>query len=275
MATIVTKDDITKALTGLGIAEGDTVLVHSALRSVGKIEGSAQTVIDAIEGIIGKEGTLVMPTFSQVDFTNSYKTWYMDKPSDTGYLTEYFRKLPFVYRSNQETHSVAARGKLAYELTYQHKWFGPHICHYGEYAFADSSPWKKMYDMNAKVLFFGVTMAHFTFKHMVESRAVEYFLSQMKGEAREKFKNGLATPETIYDAEAYWMYYSSAKMQPVLTELGLVKEAPCGDATLYLVNAKDACEKTYEIIMSEPTNWFGPKAYAHVTEGIEASKNID
>lgn len=270
MATVVTKDAITKVLLELGITEGDIVLVHSALRSIGRIEGGAQTVIDAIEGIIGKEGTLVMPTFSQCDFANVYKTWYMDKPSETGYLTEYFRKLPFVYRSNQETHSVAARGKLAYELTYQHKWFGPHVCPFGEYAFADSSPWRKMYDLNAKVLFFGVDMACFTYKHMVEARVTEYFLSQMDEEQQELLKSEFMTPETL--PTGFWLFYPSLKMQEPLTERGLVKSSSCGDGPLYLVEAKNACDTTYEILMSEPDRWFKSEMLERVDQGIAASK---
>lgn len=270
MATIVTKDDITKALLELGISEGDTVLVHSALSKVGKIEGSAQTVIDAIEGIIGKEGTLVMPTFCQCDFANVYKTWYMDKPSETGYLTEYFRKLPYVYRSNQETHSVAARGKLAYDLTYQHKWFGPHICPYGEYAFADSSPWKKMYDLNVKVLFFGRDMGCFTFKHMLEARATEYFLLQMDEEQQELLKSEFMTPES--HPNGFWLFYSAVKMQAPLTEKGLVKETTCGDGPCYLVEAKTCCEAAYEMLMNEPKKWFGTPKFSRITAGIVASK---
>lgn len=257
MATIVTKDDITKALFELGITEGDTLLVHSGLSKVGKIEGGAQTVIDAIEGIIGKDGTLVVPTFSRRDFPNAYKTWYMDKPSDTGYLTEYFRKLPFVYRSNQETHSVAARGKLAYELTYQHKWFGPHICPYGEYAFADSSPWQKMYDLDVKVLGFGVDMGAFTFKHLVETRIMEHFLGMLKTEEDYKeMTKDLMTPET--HPKGFWMFYSSrGEMQDELTARGYVKQYVLGDAVLWLVNAKKASDATYDILMADPERWFG------------------
>ena len=254
--TPVTKDDIINAITALGVGEGDTLLVHSGLGKVGRVIGGAQTAIDAFESVIGKEGTLVMPTFSQVDFENSYKTWYMDKPSDTGYLTEYFRKLPFVYRSNQETHSVAARGKLAYELTYQHKWFGPHICPYGEYAFADSSPWKKMYDMNAKVLGFGVWMGAFTHKHLVETRVMEHYLGMLKSEEDYKeMTKDVMTFET--HPKGFWAFYDSrGPMYEELVARGIVREYKLGDATLWLTNAKEASDATYELLISEPERWF-------------------
>ena len=258
MASIVTSKDIQNALTEVGVTAGDTVLIHSSLKSFGTVEGGAQAVIDGVEAVLTKEGTLVMPTLSQVDFTNSYKTSYMDKPSDVGYLTEYFRKLPYVYRSNQETHSVAARGKLAYELTFEHKAYGPHICPFGEYAFSDSSPWMKMYRMNAKVLFFGVTMRVNTFKHVIEARMVEKLLSDVVDD-KERFelqKRVLKFGDD-YPANGIWLFYNSTLMQDVLEERGLIKKAACGDATIICTEAKTCSDAAYEELMADPEKWFG------------------
>jgi len=257
MATIVTKEDIVRAFKKLGIVEGDTVLIHSALSKVGKIEGSAQTVIDALEGIIGKKGTMVVPTLSQVDFTNSYKTWHMDKPSDVGYLTEYFRKLPFVYRSNQETHSVAARGRLAYELTHEHTAYGPHICPFGWYAFADSSPWMKLYRMNAKIVFFGVQMRSNTMKHVVEAKVVESLLSEVKDEnKRYELQKRVLEFGDDYPTNGIWLFYDAMKMQEHLASKGLIKTAQCGDATLVCATAGTCSDEAYEELMRNPEKWF-------------------
>ena len=90
--TTVNKDAIIKSLQELGIQKGDMVIVHSSFKSMGYVEGGAETVISAFLDVIGAEGTLVFPTLVQKDFENAYETWHMDKPSDVGYLTEYFRK---------------------------------------------------------------------------------------------------------------------------------------------------------------------------------------
>lgn len=66
-------------------------MVHSSLKSLGYVEGGADTVIQAFLDTIEESGTLVMPTLIQKDFANAYKTWYLDKPSDVGYITEVFR----------------------------------------------------------------------------------------------------------------------------------------------------------------------------------------
>ena len=188
---MITSKDISNALSQLGVVPGDIVLVHSALRSLGPVEGGAAGVIAGFEDLLGREGTLVMPTLCQVDFGNSFKTWYMDKPSDVGYLTEFFRKQPYVYRSNNPTHSVAARGKQAYWLTCEHGGYGPHLCPFGEYAFADSSPWLKMYNMGAKVVFIGVTTMYNTAKHSVEARFLENALAKVRDpEKRPPWSSG-------------------------------------------------------------------------------------
>ncbi len=247
--------DVTAALKELGIKEGDIILVHSSLRSLGKVEDGAAGVIRGLEAAIGKEGTLVMPTLSQVDFFNSYKTWYMDKPSDTGYLTEYFRHLPYVYRSNQETHSVAARGKYAYELTFEHKARGPHMCPFGEWAFADSSPWMKMYHMGAKTLFIGVTMRYNTMKHTVESRYAESLLDAVTDPAkRETLRDEVATFGRFTGAEI-WPMYPGQLMHEELDRLGYIKKASCGKATIYCVDMKESSDKAFELLSSDPDRW--------------------
>ncbi|MBQ5746667.1 MAG: AAC(3) family N-acetyltransferase [Clostridia bacterium] len=111
METVVTKEDIIKAIKDLGIVEGDSVIVHSSFKSFGHVEGGAETVISAFEEVLTKKGILIFPTLVQKEFPTAYDTWYMDKPSDVGYLTEYFRKREGSHRSDQATHSVAASGE--------------------------------------------------------------------------------------------------------------------------------------------------------------------
>ncbi len=267
----VTSRDIAEAIRTLGVTAGNTLLVHSSLRSLGPLEGGAQAVIDGLESVLGREGTLVMPTLSQVDFNNSYKTWYMDKPSDVGYLTEYFRKQPYVYRSNQETHSVAARGRLAYELTYEHKGWGPHLCPYGEYAFADSSPWQKMYRMNARVLMLGVNLRAFTLKHPIEARLMEHYSGMIRDpERREELLRDRMTPES--HPKGFWLFLDAARMQAELERLGLIRQTICGNAVFLLLEAKTACDAIYELVVSEPECWFTGERLKWIRTCLAASE---
>lgn len=259
MVTAVTEKDIETTLRALGIAAGDLVLVHSSYKSLGIVDGGADAVIRGFENVLGKAGTLVMPTLCQVDFDNSYKTWYMDKPSDVGYLTEYFRKQPYVYRSNQATHSVAARGKLAYQLTCEHTAYGPHLCPFGEYAFADSSPWMKMYNLGAKIVFLGVSTVYNTMKHAVEARYVEELLAQISDtQKRAELTEQVSSFVPTTDCEV-WPFYNGERMEKILDAKGYIAHARCGNAEVLCVDMKAFCDAAYAELAAAPEQWCDAK----------------
>ncbi|MBQ4051650.1 MAG: AAC(3) family N-acetyltransferase [Oscillospiraceae bacterium] len=267
----VTKEQIRSAFSELGIMPGDTVLIHSSLRSFGGLEDGAQTVIDGIESLLGPEGTLVMPTLCQQDFRNSYRTWHMDKPSDVGWLTEYFRHLPHVLRSDQATHSVAARGKLARELTFEHTAYGPHLCPFGEYAFADSSPWNKMFEMDAHIVFAGIDLTYNTMKHLIEGRFAETLLGRISDlPRREQLKEQLMTFERF--EQGIWPFYPGAKMGEALDKAGLVTHTFCGEAHLRRVSAKTSSEFALRSLLEKPEEWYSGKVLDWIREAQSASK---
>src|SRR3989344_6445012 len=68
----VTKEDIKNALKKIGIKEGDTLFVHSSSSKLGYAEGGINAIIDAFIETIGKEGTLVMPTFNIIGSSREF-----------------------------------------------------------------------------------------------------------------------------------------------------------------------------------------------------------
>ncbi len=257
--------DISGALREIGVKEGSVCLFHSSFKSLGPVEEGGRGVIRGFEDAIGPTGTLVVPTLCSSDFFNSYRTWHLDKPSEVGYLTEYFRKLPNVLRSDHATHSVAARGPLAYELTFEHGARGPHLCPFGEYAFCDSSPWMKMYLWNATVVFVGVTMRYNTLKHLVEATVTEKMLSDMQDrEKREIQQSKLQTFENRW--KGVWLYYNAEQMQRHLEGLGLVRKISCGQAVLTAVDAKNASDAAINELLTHPERWYKDEALAWMEE---------
>ena len=248
--------DFADALARLGVRKGDTILVHSSYKSPGRVKDGPDGVIAGLEAAVGKEGTLVMPTLCQADFFNSYKTWHLDKPSDVGYLTEYFRKLPGVCRSDHATHSVAARGRNAAFLTCEHGAYGPHPCPFGEYAFADSSPWLKMCALGAKIIFLGTTMAANTMKHVVEARYVESLLAEVADPARRDALRGeLVTFGRFVGTDGIWPLYDGLLMQAELERRGLVRRTTCGKAAVLCVDMRESCDAALEILRADPARW--------------------
>ncbi len=233
--TEVTRQEISKAVADLGIKKGDMVLVHSSFKSMGKVIGGAEDVIGGFLDVIGEEGTLVFPTFTQKDFANAYETWHIDKPSDTGYLTEYFRTREGSVRSDQATHSVAACGKYAEELTkthgHTHKRFG----NMGDTPFSIDSPWEKMYNMDAKVVLLGVDAIKTTFRHYAEYVYMEEMLERIKDAPEyESMKNELWCMEH----QGVWPHIFNSSIQPRLEAKNLVKTSTCGDATFTSFSSK-------------------------------------
>ena len=49
-------------LIALGVEAEMTLIVHSSLRAIGKVCGSASAVILALEETVGSRGTIAMPT---------------------------------------------------------------------------------------------------------------------------------------------------------------------------------------------------------------------
>ena len=121
-----TTNQIKEVLKKINIRAQDPVIfVHSGLFPFGIIEGGLNNITELLFEWVGSSGTIIMPTFT----FKGGSTWNQSETrSETGVLTEYFRKLPEVYRTIHPLHSVSAYGKLANILTcdIEDSSFGPH-----------------------------------------------------------------------------------------------------------------------------------------------------
>ncbi|WP_458188800.1 aminoglycoside N(3)-acetyltransferase [Haladaptatus sp. NG-WS-4] len=178
----VTVDSIASDLRSLGVEAGQTVLVHSSLSSLGWVCGGAPAVVDALQRVVGKRGTVVMPTHSpgNRDPTNMNNpsvpdSWYETvreqmppyRPAVTptqgvGAVPECFRSYPDVRRSAHPQHSFAACGTDAEFVTEDHSY---------DYSLGDESPLARVYDLDGKILLLGTSHATNTSLHLAEYRA--------------------------------------------------------------------------------------------------------
>ncbi|KQX48831.1 MULTISPECIES: AAC(3) family N-acetyltransferase [unclassified Paenibacillus] len=109
MPLALTKQSLVESFRRLGIQNGTHLVIHSSLRSLGSIDGGAETVLDALLECIGKNGLLMGPTFTyNNDIFDPEAT-----PGRTGMLNEVLRMRRDAVRSHHPTHSVAAIGKDA------------------------------------------------------------------------------------------------------------------------------------------------------------------
>lgn len=174
MKTPYTREKFTQDFTNLGIAQGDTLFIHSSFKSLGPVEEGAGTVISALEAAVGEEGLILMPTFSllpsreeRVEMWDVYKT-----PSTVGWLTEFFRRMPDTHRSDHYSHAIAARGRDAKAFVSDHRRREGYQSPWDHYpwgkTYGTHSPMFRAYTANAKLLMIGVNYETSTYIHLVE-----------------------------------------------------------------------------------------------------------
>jgi len=143
-------------LRNAGFKAGDTVMVHSSLGSIGKVEGGAVTVIESFIEVLTSEGTLVMPCYNSAetflrDLKHNQTLDLRNTPSATGKITETFRTYPGVIRSSHPFSSSCAIGKNAQYITDGHA-LAPEVCHAG-------SPVGRLVAMKGTVVGIGIPIA--------------------------------------------------------------------------------------------------------------------
>jgi len=231
-----TKETLKTQLANMGLHPTDTVLVHSSMRSIGDVEGRADGVLNALmEYFI--LGLLIFPTLTYASIQPESPLFEVDDtPSCVGILSEKFRRRADVLRSWHPTHSVAAYGKDAAEYIAGHEQF--HIpCD-------RQSPWGKLIDRYAKILFIGTgthcnTLLH-GIEYWVQVPNCTYPLPQP---LKVKTPDGriIDVPTNRHQGQ-HWRFYD--KPEALLIEQGAVTVGKFGDATCHVADAV----KVYEII---------------------------
>lgn len=152
-------------LHGAGIAQGATLMVHSAWEPLNSGKFGAGELVKRLLALVGPEGTLAMPAFAHYSAQVSGAIFDVRRtPSAGGLLTEAFRRYPGVSRSINLNHSVCAIGPYAALLTRDH--------HRSETSWDQSSPYYRLRAIDdAWIVGFGVghRLKVATSLHCVES----------------------------------------------------------------------------------------------------------
>ncbi len=178
----ITIDSLKKDLVELGVVPGMVLMVHSSLSAVGWISGGPVAVIQALEGVIGPGGTLVMPTHSgdlsdPEEWSNPpvpqewkeiiRQTMPAYDPDLTptrgmGRIPETFRKQAGVQRSNHPHVSCASWGNKTSFIVENHAL---------DFALGEDSPLARIYDLEGWILLIGVGHGNNTSLHLAENRS--------------------------------------------------------------------------------------------------------
>lgn len=178
----VTYDELVKDLKAAGIEEGQTIIVHASLSQIGWVVGGSETLIRALLSLVGKKGTLMMPsqTWKNLDPSTGVhweqpEEWWevirqnwpaYDKlvtPAiGMGQTSEMLRIWPTAQRSDHPARSFAAVGIKSDYLTRDHDL---------ENIFGEGSPLSKLYELDGHILLLGVGHNKNTSLHLAETRA--------------------------------------------------------------------------------------------------------
>jgi len=116
MTEPLSRADIVSGLRRLGLPTRPGLMVHSSLKSFGRVAGGAMTVIDALMEVITPQGTLMAPSFNHGAIVEEGGAGYyhpLETPSTNGAIPDLFWRLPGVARSLDPTHPFAAWGQNA------------------------------------------------------------------------------------------------------------------------------------------------------------------
>jgi len=173
-------EELYDAIKNTGVQQGDLLLCHSNVGFWGRLKDADTTndtlnkILTVVLGILGPQGTLVVPTF-----TYSFGKNELYDPehsmSNCGLFAEFVRKHPFAIRSLDPSVSVAAIGHDKLSLT----------TNLPENAYSENSFFQRFYERGGKILNFnldaGTTLLHFAERELrVPYRFDKTFKGQIK-----------------------------------------------------------------------------------------------
>ncbi len=233
----VTKEQIVFSLQLAGIEKGDVVMMHSALSSIGFVEGGAETVVDAVLEAVGPEGTFAVSTMN-----GAHPFDPVNAPSTVGIISEKHRLRSNSVRSLRPVHSVNAIGARAEELTRDHD-----KC---ETNCGEGSPYTKLRDMGGKILLLGVDMNRNTTLHAIEDIMDGVYLIEREVPApmyMEDYKNKTMVMRKFCPGHRDFLSFT-----PVLRRAGALVETRIGNALAMVIDVRKMFAIGQELLDKDP-----------------------
>jgi len=248
------KERIQEDLRDLRIREGDALIVHASLRAVGKVEGGADTVIDALLEVVGPEGTILTPTFN---YARLDPAGWAEPPQDphelerlraeapvsdevsvepVGILAERLRLRPDAHRSRHPLLSFAAVGRNAAFLTDSAPF---------HYPLGTNSPLARLHQLNGGILLLGVSHAANSALHLAEIWADAPYARRAT-----RVKTGAETWEEMEGSPECSAGFT--KIEPVLRQARLLREGYVGNAPSQFMRIQQVVSMALAMLRGDP-----------------------
>jgi aminoglycoside 3-N-acetyltransferase len=208
------------------------VMVHNSYKSLGGVQGGAETVIDALLDWVGPQGTVLFPNFNFQSWTENHYFDVQETPSHMGIIGELARLRPEAVRSPHPIYSFAVLGDRqdAFRACEDVEAYGP------------DSAFALFHQLNGMIISIGLqwndtfSMIHYIeYHHSVAHRRIKKFSGIYVG----------------YDGQPRLATYSMfvrrdnriiTDIVPAMDELferGAIKAVQVGDATVHYATAED------------------------------------
>jgi aminoglycoside 3-N-acetyltransferase len=220
----MTVTDIAEGLRQLGLKQGDLVLLHSSLASLGKVDGGAEGVVEAFLSVLGDTGTLLAPVFEP----------------GLGVIAAAIDRHPRAVRSVQPLACVAAIGKDAAALCRDH-WKA-------ETAHTHDTPYMRLAEKGGYVCLLGVDQDRSTTLHTAEALLRLPYLTT---ETRT-----FHTPEG--ETTKSWPFFPGPHrdfigLDRLLRASGRMRVGKIGNAIVRLIKSRDLIDLALEAGHNNPT----------------------
>ena len=236
--------DLERVLRDLGVAAGDTLMVHSGYDEFAGFAGKPTDVLGVLQRIVTADGILMVPT---LPFTGTAVAYAQGNPvfdpartaSRTGLLTELFRRMPNVVRSIHPTHAVAVWGQDAAAVVADHHLAGT-PCGAG-------TPYARLLERGGKILLLGADISSLTLYHTVEELLEERFpvspFTKHSYRLKSRARDGalIETESRLYEPSVS-KRRNLYKLVPYLKRLGTWRERRLGRMRVVLLDAQDVLD---------------------------------
>ena len=227
------------------VKPGDTIIVHTSYKSLGGVEGGADTVIDAFIELAGRDGTVMFPAFNFQSWTETHYWDVLETPSKMGMITELARLRPDAKRTPHPIYSFSVWGARADEFAAADD----------AEAYGPRSAFALFHKINGTILSIGLDFNNtFSMHHYIEYN-VGCDYRRIK-----EFSGIYVGYDRVPRIKTYSMFVRKndrvkTYIVPGMNELlaaGVIQEVQVGEAKVHFATAKDFYDNMSVIVREHP-----------------------
>ena len=242
---MINLSELIKGLEQCGIKDNDLVMVHSSYKSLGGVDGGAETVVNAFTELVNPKGAVFFPTYTIDAWCGGRYFDIAETPSEMGAITETARNKPGAFRTKHPIHSFSILGAYRYAFQFDNR-----------ESFAPDSPYGYFHRENGLVISIGVPWNDtFSFVHYCEQAGRAEFRRKKNFAGIYMSGWGIPTLES-YQMSVRKTQRHITNVAPLYDEVlvpeGVVKQCQVGAATVSYFRCQEYFEAVTPLVKSRP-----------------------